>query len=156
MDVGSESGEAEMPAAEQSGSPGGLSEDNSLPLAQRIVLLAIVQVAFGLIALVCVYLAGGDVTMAALAWLACFVGTVGGHLASEFPKGNEFVLLRMASGMACRTLLPMAFAVWGAKFREPPVDKSAIAVLVFAYLIGLAVDSVLSLRRIKPTANDSN
>lgn len=127
-----------------------------MTLAERLKWLVLVQVAFGLIVLPVVYLAGADVATAALAWLACAVGAIGGHLASEYPEGVEFVLLRLASGMACRTLLPMAFAIWGAKFREPAVDKTAMLVLVFAYMVGLVVDSVLSLRRIKPVVGDSD
>ena len=104
----------------------------------------------GLLALPVVYLAGGDLLMSAAAWLICLVGTVVGHLASEYPHGNEFVLLRLTSAMVCRTLPPMGFAIWGMKMREPPLQKEVLVVLILAYLIGLAVDSYLSLQRIKP------
>ncbi|MEL7497942.1 MAG: hypothetical protein AAFN77_10055 [Planctomycetota bacterium] len=116
----------------------------------RLKWLVFAGAAAGLIALSGVYLAGGDLQLAGLAWLISFLGAIVGHLASEYPSGNEFILLRMASGTACRTLPAAGFALWVAKFRDPPVETSAIVVLIFIYLVGLAVDSYLSLQRIKP------
>lgn len=128
----------------------------SVPLGKRLLVLLLVQLVLAIVAIPLAYLAGGDMTTAGLAWLACFVGTIGGHLASEYPAGNEYALLRLAAGMACRTILPMGFAAWAAKIKEPPVDQPAMAVLIFAYLVGLVADSMLSIQRLKPVMGNSN
>lgn len=128
----------------------------AMTLGQRLKWLALVQLCLGAVALPIVYVAGGDVAMASVAWSVCLIGTVAGHLASEFPQGNEFVMLRLASAMVCRTLPPMGLAVWGMKFREPQFQSEVILILILAYMSGLVVDSYLSLQRINPVGSNQS
>lgn len=121
-------------------------------LVSRVGVLALVQVILGAILIPIAYFGGANLGMAVGAWGVCFVATIAGHIASEFPKGNEFVMLRLAAGMACRTLLPMGFAIWGLKFCKPRIEASVVLVLALAYLGGLAADSYLSLMRTKRDA----
>lgn len=127
-------------------------EKQSLSLSQRLKLLLFAEVGFGFVVLTIGYLASADVMMVAVTWLVCCIGTLGSHLASEYPKGMEYVLLRLVSSMACRTVIPAAFAVWAAKVRQPPVEPFVIAVLVFAFLFGLLIDTYLSVQRAQPSS----
>ncbi|MDB2686405.1 hypothetical protein N9Y42_04280 [Mariniblastus sp.] len=119
----------------------------TMTLSKCLLILVVANLVLGLI----VWLAASafkiDLLMAGLAWGCCSVATILGHLFSRFPKGEDFLLLRLAAGMSMRTLIPMGFLVWGYKIREPQAQPSIIWITMLVYLVGLALDSYLSLVR---------
>ena len=110
-------------------------------------------VAFELLLAVAVFgmaaAAGLNVPLAMGAWAVCAVGTMGAHVFSWFPKGDEFLLARLAGGMIFRTAFPLGFAIWGLKFNEPRIEASIVLVLALVYMAGLIADSWVNLRRSK-------
>lgn len=142
----SDSGEADESGSVESGSTQGVG---SRTLAGRLAWLVLLEFALAAVVVPVAYFMGLDLRHVLIAWLVCFVGTIAAHVASEFPKGVEFVLLRMASGMACRMIFPMGFAIWGKKFSDPPVESPVILVLALFFLAGLVADSYLGLERLK-------
>ena len=130
----SDSGETDESGSVESGSTQGVG---SRTLAGRLAWLVLVEVALAVVVVPIAYFVELNLQHVLLAWLVCFVGTILAHVASEYPKGVEFVLLRMASGMACRMALPMGFAIWGKKFSDPPVESPVILVLALFFLAEL-------------------
>lgn len=94
-------------------------------------------------------MANGPVELALISGIVCWVSAVLAYLVSQYPQGEEFILLRLALGSAMRTGPPLLIAVWLVYFRTPPVDKSFVFFIILFYLAGLAVDSWLSLARLK-------
>ena len=116
---------------------------------QGLKLLLLVELGLALVGLPGGYLLGADLLWSVTAWVVCFLSTLVAYFASQNPKGVEFVMLRMATGMVCRTLLPIGLAIWGLKQREPPVGPIEVLVLVLFYLGGLVVDVYLSVQSLQ-------
>jgi hypothetical protein len=127
----------------------GKSDDSKkLTLGRAVVGLAALELlllglGFGLGRLL-----GVGVDWMLVAWAVCALAAMLALLASCYPRGVEFAMLRLAGGIVCRTVLPMALVVWGFKFRDPPVRPADVLILVLFYLVGLVADSVLSVRLI--------
>ena len=125
------------------------SVESSMTLSNCLAVLFGVEVLLLVLVLAAVSLFNIDTKLAMLAWGVCCVATITSHLFSWFPKGDEFLLARLAGGMICRTSLPLGFAIWGLKFNEPRIEASIVLILVLVYMSGLAVDSWINLRRSK-------
>lgn len=128
------------------------SVESSMTLSNCLAVLFGVEVLLLVLVLAAVSLFNIDTKLAMLAWGVCCVATITSHLFSWFPKGDEFLLARLAGGMICRTSLPLGFAIWGLKFNEPRIEASIVLILVLVYMSGLAVDSWINLRRSKQGA----
>lgn len=128
------------------------SVESSMTLSNCLAVLFGVEVLLLVLVLAAVSLFSIDTKLAMLAWGVCCVATIASHLFSWFPKGDEFLLARLAGGMICRTSLPLGFAIWGLKFNEPRIEASIVLILVLVYMSGLAADSWINLRRSKQGA----
>lgn len=124
-----------------------LPTKDTMTLSKCLTLLMVFEIVLGFFVLLLATLLGADLGLAGLAWLVCAVGTVLAHLFSWFPKGAEFLMLRLAGGMVSRTLFPLGFAIWGLKFCEPRIEASIVMILVLVYMAGLIADSYLNLSR---------
>jgi len=119
----------------------------TMTLSKCLMVLVVAHLVLGLVVWLVASAFKADLLMAGLAWGCCSLATIAGHLFSRFPKGDDFLLLRLAAGMTFRTLIPMGFLVWGYKIREPQAQPSIIWITMLVYLVGLALDSYLSLLR---------
>jgi hypothetical protein len=126
-----------------------LGTKNSMTLGKCLAILVGFELALGVAVLLLSVLIDANVSLAMIAWAVCAVGTLSAHVFSWYPKGNEFLMARLACATACRTLFPLGFAIWGLKYSEPRIEASVGLILIFAYLAGLAADSYLNLRRSK-------
>lgn len=127
--------------------------ENSVPspgLARRLGLLSVVVVSFSaLITLLGVMLFNASFQTAVIALLACLISALLAHVAGEYPRGDEFVMARMAIQVVARTSLPVVVVIWGLYFTEPPLEKSLVFYMIFFYLVGLVTDVQLSLARLR-------
>lgn len=127
--------------------------DNSLQpktLPFRLLMLAIIILALAaVVILVGVMLFKTSTHTAVLALVTCLVSALLAHVAGEYPKGDIYIMARMALQMAVRTALPFAVAVWGLNFAEPPLEKSLVFYMILFYMVGLVADVQLSLGRLK-------
>jgi len=121
----------------------------TMTLGKSLAVLVVFEIVLGVVVLLLATAVGADLLMAMIAWAVCAVGTTGAHLFSWYPKGNEFLMARMAGGMVCRTSFPLGFAIWGLKYCEPRIEASVGLILIFVYMAGLVADSYLNLRRSK-------
>ena len=120
---------------------------DTMTFSKCLTLLVVFEIVLGFFVLLLATLMAADLRLAGLAWLVCAVGTVLAHVFSWFPRGAEFLMLRLAGGMVSRTLLPLGFAIWGLKFCEPRIETSIVLILVLVYMAGLVADSYLNLSR---------
>jgi len=125
----------------------------TMTLGKCLAILIVFELVLGVLVFGLASLVGARVELAMIAWAVCAVGTIGSHLFSWYPKGNEFLMARLAGGMACRTLPALGFAIWGLKYCEPRIETSIGLILVFVYMAGLFADLYLNLCRSKTTAS---
>ena len=119
----------------------------TMTLGKCLAILIVFEIVLGVVVLLLATAFQLNLPMAMLAWAVCAVGTVIAHLFSWHPKGNEFLMARLAGAMISRTAPALGFAVWGLKFCEPRIEKSTVLILVLVYMAGLVADSYLNLRR---------
>ena len=142
-----ESDSTNRPVADQkSGQP---TTEVTMTLGKCLTILVAFELVLGVVVFGLASLVGAKIQHAMVAWLVCAVGTIGAHLFSWYPKGNEFLMARLAGGSACRTLPALGFAVWGLKFCEPRISTSIGLILVFVYMSGLLADLYVNLMRSK-------
>jgi len=119
----------------------------TMTLGRCLAILIVFQIVLGVVVLLLVTVFQADLPMAMVAWAVCAVGSTIAHLFSWYPKGNEFLMARLAGAMVSRTAPALGVAVWGLKFCEPRIEKSTVLILVLVYMAGLVADSYLNLRR---------
>ena len=119
----------------------------TMTLGKCLSLLIVFEILLGFMALVLATVLQADLSMAMIAWAVCAVGNVIAHVFSWYPKGVEYVTVRLAGSMISRTAPPLGFAVWGLKFCEPRIEASIGLILVLVYMAGLIADSYLNLQR---------
>ena len=142
-----ENDSVDRPVADQkSGQP---STEVTMTLGKCLMILVSFEIVLGVVVFGLASVVGARVHLAMIAWAICAVGTIGSHLFSWYPKGNEFLMARLAGGMACRTLPAMGFAIWGLKYCEPRIETSVGLILVFVYMAGLLADLYVNLQRTK-------
>lgn len=123
---------------------------STLSLASRLAILALALTACAAVAgFVGVWMLGGSLQILLFAFLPCLVGALLAHVAGEYPKGDLYIMARMAVQIVVRTLPPFVVAVWALYFVEPPLDKSLVFYMILFYLVGLVMDVQMSLARLK-------
>lgn len=78
---------------------------------------------------------------AAVIWFSMLMGVV----ASEYPKGNDYVGLRFGLATFCRTGLPLLHVLLNMFNYENEFKEAAIGYIAVYYLIGFPLSIVLSL-----------
>ena len=121
----------------------------TMTLGKCLTMLVVFELVLAVVVFGVASVVGAKIQLAMVAWAICAVGTIGSHLFSWYPKGNEFLMARLAGGMACRTLPPLGFAIWGLKYCEPRISTSIGLILVFVYMAGLFADLYVNLQRSK-------
>jgi hypothetical protein len=91
-----------------------------------------------------------------IAWIAGLLVAVLAHLGGEFPKGTEFLAVRLAIQMVVRTVPLMALAIWGINFAVPPLETSLVFYILAFYLIGLVADVQMHLFRLRFQPHESD
>lgn len=118
-------------------------------LMYRISLLvAAMLLAGALVFGVGVLLLGGSASICLMAWAVCAVSAIAAHVGSEYPRGGHNFAARLAIQMLARTIPPFAFAIWGIKFAQPPLETSLVFYILAFYLTGLVIDIQLQLGRL--------
>ncbi len=142
-----ESDSTNRPVADQkSGQP---TTEVTMTLGKCLAMLVAFELVLGVVVFGLASLVGAKIQHAMVAWSVCAVGTIGSHLFSWYPKGNEFLLARLAGSSACRTLPALGFAIWGLKYCEPRISTSIGLILMFVYMSGLLADLYVNLLRSK-------
>ena len=122
-------------------------------LAKRLVILAAIVIGAGVLMVgIGTLLFGTDLFVGILAICVCTVATLIAHLFADMPKGDEYILLRLALGMAVRTGLPFAVALWGLYFAQPPLEKSLVLYIILLYFVGMLADLLFNVNRLKQQA----
>ena len=85
-----------------------------------------------------------------LALVVCLVSTLAAHVASEYPRGHELLMARMAMQMAIRVSIPGLVAVWGIYLKDPPLDLSLVFYIIFFYFVGMIADVQVALKKLGP------
>ena len=119
----------------------------TMTLGKCLALLIVFEILLGFMVLLLATVLQANLSMAMIAWAVCAVGNVIAHVFSWYPKGVEYVMVRLAGAMISRTAPPLGFAIWGLKFCEPPIGASIGLILVLVYMAGLVADSYLNLHR---------
>lgn len=127
-----------------------------LTLGRAVLILVAVELVLLGIGFGLGQLLGVGVSWTLLSWAICGLAALLALVASCFPRGVEFAMLRLAGGVVCRTVLPMGLVLWGFKLREPPVGPADVLVLVLFYLVGLVADSVLSVQLLQKSGPDGS
>ena len=91
-----------------------------------------------------------DVSVAFLAGVAALVwlGVTCSTIASEFPRGNEFLMARLGLATFCRTAPLMVVVLFALNY--PTRLVSAAVAIGALYLVGLLVSVWLDVRRLTP------
>ena len=130
-------------------------EVTGMGLVSRLALIAGVMSVVAFLALTVAMSTGWlSVSLLVLAFFVCLFSGLAGHLAGEYPAGDDFFPVRMASSLVVRTVLPLAVCVV-AKFTDlVPFEPGFVILVLVFYLAGMAVDVSLQAGRLK-RLNDS-
>ena len=119
-------------------------------LTTRLLLLGLLMLVVAAVVLaISVGLFQANLQTGLIALAACFISALGAHVCGEYPKGDVYIMARMALQMVVRTALPFVVSIWGLYFAEPPLEKSLVFYMILFYLVGLVADVQMSLARLK-------
>lgn len=128
-------------------------ESSGRPVSKLVVqslMILVLIIAIGALAVIVGhFLFGSGIQVGVLAILVCSLSASLAHGLSEFPKGDEYALLRIFIGMSVRTAPPFLLALWGLYFSEPPLEKSLVLYIILLYLVGLLTDVAFNVSRLK-------
>ncbi len=129
--------------------PNESSGRSTAKLAMQSASILVLVVVVGVLALlVGHFLFGTGLQVGLLAILVCSISAALAHGLSEYPRGDEYALLRIFIGMSVRTAPPFLLALWGLYFSEPPLEKSLVLYIILLYLVGLFTDVILNVSRL--------
>jgi hypothetical protein len=114
----------------------------------RLLFLAIVEALAAVVVISVGWFLEADINTGFLAFGVCLVSTLAAHVASEYPRGHELLLARMAIQMAIRVSIPGLVAVWGIYLRNPPLDMSLVFYIICFYFVGMVADVQVSLKKL--------
>ncbi len=116
----------------------------------RLVFLTVVELLAGVLAISVCWFLEINVYTGLLALVVCLVSTLAAHVASEYPRGHELLMARMAMQMAIRVSIPGLVAVWGIYLKDPPLDLSLVFYIIFFYFVGMIADVQVALKKLGP------
>ena len=116
----------------------------------RLIFLTVVELLAGVLAISVCWFLEINVYTGLLALVVCLVSTLAAHVASEYPRGHELVMARMAMQMAIRVSIPGLVAVWGIYLKDPPLDLSLVFYIIFFYFVGMIADVQVALKKLGP------
>ena len=116
----------------------------------RLIFLTVVELLAGVLAISVCWFLEINVYTGLLALVVCLVSTLAAHVASEYPRGHELLMARMAMQMAIRVSIPGLVAVWGIYLKDPPLDLSLVFYIIFFYFVGMIADVHVALKKLGP------
>ncbi len=116
----------------------------------RLLFLTVVELLAGAVVIPVGWFLETDVNTGFLALGVCLVSTLAAHVASEYPRGHELLMARMAMQMAIRVSIPGLVAVWGIYLRDPPLDLSLVFYIICFYFVGMVADVQVALKKLGP------
>jgi len=116
----------------------------------RLIFLTVVELLAGVVAISVCWFLEINVFTGLLALGVCLVSTLAAHVASEYPRGHELLMARMAMQMAIRVSIPGLIAVWGIYLKDPPLDLSLVFYIIFFYFVGMIADVQVALKKLGP------
>ena len=116
----------------------------------RLIFLTVVELLAGVVAISVCWFLEINVFTGFLALGVCLVSTLAAHVASEYPRGHELLMARMAMQMAIRVSVPGLVAVWGIYLKDPPLDLSLVFYIIFFYFVGMIADVQVALKKLGP------
>ncbi len=116
----------------------------------RLIFLTVVELLAGVLAISVCWFLEINVYTGLLALVVCLVSTLAAHVASEYPRGHELLMARMAMQMAIRVSIPGLVAVWGIYLKDPPLDLSLVFYIIFFYFVGMIADVQVALKKLGP------
>ena len=116
----------------------------------RLIFLTVVELLAGVLAISVCWFLEINVYTGLLALVVCLVSTLAAHVASEYPRGHELLMARMAMQMAIRVSIPGLVAVWGIYLKDPPLDLSLVFYIFFFYFVGMIADVQVALKKLGP------
>ncbi|MDB2525676.1 MAG: hypothetical protein P8L78_16605 [Mariniblastus sp.] len=116
----------------------------------RLIFLTVVELLAGVVAISVCWFLEINVFTGLLALGVCLVSTLAAHVASEYPRGHELLMARMAMQMAIRVSVPGLVAVWGIYLKDPPLDLSLVFYIIFFYFVGMIADVQVALKKLGP------
>ncbi|MCP4095072.1 MAG: hypothetical protein GY880_11925 [Planctomycetaceae bacterium] len=116
----------------------------------RLIFLTVVELLAGVVAISVCWFLEINVFTGFLALGVCLVSTLAAHVASEYPRGHELLMARMAMQMAIRVSIPGLVAVWGIYLKDPPLDLSLVFYIIFFYFVGMIADVQVALKKLGP------
>mgnify|MGYP001218452673 FL=1 len=116
----------------------------------RLIFLTVVELLAGVLAISVCWFLEVNVYTGLLALVVCLVSTLAAHVASEYPRGHELLMARMAMQMAIRVSIPGLVAVWGIYLKDPPLDLSLVFYIIFFYFVGMIADVQVALKKLGP------
>ena len=114
----------------------------------RLIFLTVVELLAGVVAISVCWFLEINVFTGLLALGVCLVSTLAAHVASEYPRGHELLMARMAMQMAIRVSVPGLVAVWGIYLKDPPLDLSLVFYIIFFYFVGMIADVQVALKKL--------
>lgn len=116
----------------------------------RLLFLTVVELLAGALVIPVGWFLETGVNTGFLALGVCLVSTLAAHVASEYPRGHELLMARMAMQMAIRVSIPGLVAVWGIYLRDPPLDLSLVFYIICFYFVGMVADVQVALKKLGP------
>ena len=116
----------------------------------RLIFLTVVELLAGVLAISVCWFLEINVYTGLLALVVCLVSTLAAQVASEYPRGHELLMARMAMQMAIRVSIPGLVAVWGIYLKDPPLDLSLVFYIIFFYFVGMIADVQVALKKLGP------
>jgi hypothetical protein len=121
-------------------------------IVARLTIVALGMCAVGTVAIPAgVALGWLDITSGIGALTLCLVSTLLGHLAGEYPQGDDFFMVRMAGSMFVRTAIPLIVCVVAKLNQVIPEGSGFVFFVLLFYLVGLIIDVSLHGSRLSST-----
>lgn len=86
--------------------------------------------------------------------LVVLVSMLAASVVSEYPRGDDYLMMRMGFATFCRTGLPLLVVMIVARYSDPTFASETFGFLVLFYAVGLVTNIRLSLYSIAHPANE--
>ena len=86
--------------------------------------------------------------------LIVLVSMLAASVVSEYPRGDDYLMMRLGFATFCRTGLPLLVVMIVARYSEPTFANETFGFLVAFYAVGLVTNIRLSLYSIAHPANE--
>jgi hypothetical protein len=135
----------------------GTQADAAPTLGQRLLRIGVI---FGLVAAAICGLAGAvwgmpTALVAAVTAVVCGAGALLGHLCSELPRGDLFIMLRLATSSLVRVGLPLILLLVTRALFPEHFGRGMVYFVILFYVVGLLIDLKLQIRKFRPVSASS-